>query len=197
MKKLLLITCLLIAGSVMTQAQRIKKLSGDAKELASETKLNVVFTYNGMSVGKFDNETEYIKTKKEEYNKKEAGRGDKWEASWVGDRKGRFEPQFTELFEKTSPFAIGNYADAKYTMLVNTTRTEPGYNIYISRKNAEVDLEVEIIETASKRSVVKYTVKNAPGRTFGGYDYDSGTRLEEAYATAGKHFGKELKGDVK
>lgn len=184
-------------GTLIAQAQRIKKLEGDPKELAGETKLNVIFSYENMRVGKFDNESDYIKSKKEEYNKKESGRGDKWEESWIGDRKGRFEPQFTELFEKASPFTIGNYADAKYTMLINTVRTEPGYNIYISRKNAEIDMEIEIIETATKRSIAKYSLKNAPGRTFGGYDYDSGTRVEEAYATAGKYFGKELKGDVK
>lgn len=197
MKKLFFLLCFLFTSSVMLQAQRIKKLEGDPKELAGQTKLNVVFSYDNMRVGKYDQESEYIAEKKADYNKKEAGRGDKWEESWKGDRKARFEPQFTELFEKHSSFAIGNYPDAKYTMQINTTRTEPGYNIYISRKNAEIDLEVIIVETGSKRVVAKYSVKNALGRTFGGYDYDSGTRVEEAYATAGKHFGKELKGDVK
>ena len=197
MKKIILLVMLFSVAIMTTQAQRIKKLEGDAMALKSEIKLNVQFTYNNMQVGKFDDEKEYIATKKAEYNKKEAGRGDKWEASWIGDRKSRFEPNFTDLFEKHSPFAIGNYADAKYTMIINTNRIEPGYNIYISRKNAEVDLEITIIETSTKNVIVKYSVKNSPGRTFGGYDYDSGTRIEEAYAAAGKHFGKELKGDLK
>ena len=58
-------------------------------------------------------------------------------------------------------------------------------------------MEVNIIETASKAKVATYSIKSAPGRTFGGNDYDTGLRIEEAYATAGKHFGKELKRDVK
>jgi hypothetical protein len=197
MKKLFLLLVLGVSMVATSQAQRIKKLSGDAKELAGETKMDVVFSYNNMQVGKFDKEQEYIDTKKKEYDKKEPGRGDKWQEAWIGDRKSRFEPQFTELFEKHCSFAIGKYPEAKYAMLINTTRTEPGYNIYISRKNAEIDLEITIIEITTKREVVKYSVKNAPGRTFGGYDYDSGTRIEEAYAAAGKHFGKELKGDIK
>lgn len=197
MKKLFILSYLLICVTIFAQAQRIKQIDGDAKPLASETKLNVQFTYNNMSVGKFDNEADYVKTKKAEYNKKEAGKGDTWEQSWIGDRKGRYEPNFTELFEKNTSFALGNYPDAKYTLVINTSRTEPGYNIYISRKNAEIDMEVNIIETASKAKVATYSIKSAPGRTFGGNDYDTGLRIEEAYATAGKHFGKELKRDVK
>lgn len=197
MKKIILLVALFVSIITTTNAQRIKKLEGNPTALKGETKLNVVFTYENMQVGKFDDEKEYIASKKAEYNKKESGRGDKWEDSWVGDRKSRFEPNFTDLFEKHSDFAIGKYPEAKYTMIINTNRTEPGYNIYISRKNAEIDLEITIIETSTKTVIAKYSVKNAPGRTFGGYDYDSGTRVEESYATAGKHFGKELKGDVK
>lgn len=197
MKKIVILSVILFTTVMFAQAQRIKKLEGDPKALAGETKLNVSFTYNNMSVGKFDKEADYIASKKADYNKKEAGKGDTWEQAWVGDRKGRYEPNFTELFEKNTPFALGNYPDAKYTLIINTSRTEPGYNIYITRKNAEIDMEVQIVETATKQTIAKYSIKNAPGRTFGGNDYDTGARIEEAYAAAGKHFGKELKGDVK
>lgn len=196
MKKIML-SIALVLFVVFSQAQRIKKVSGDATALANETKLNIQFTYNNMSVGKFDKETEYIETKKGEYNKKEAGRGDKWESSWTGDRRSRFEPAFNDLFMKNTPFVVGNYPDAKYTMIVNTNRTEPGYNIYITKKNAEIDLEIKIVETGSQKVVVEYIVTRSPGRTFGGNDYDTGERIQEAYAAAGKHFGKDLKKDLK
>lgn len=180
-----------------TWAQRIKKIEGDPKALSGETQLNVQFTYDNMQVGKYKSEAEYVEDKKADYNKKEEGRGEKWESNWKGDRTARYEPQFIELFEKHSPFALGNYPTAKYTMIINTSRTEPGFNIYIQRRNAEIDLEITIIETATKKVVCKYSIKSAPGRTFGGNDYDTGQRIEEAYAAAGKHFGKELKGDLK
>ncbi len=188
---------LLLSISTISFAQRIRKVEGNPAEIGKETKMNIVFTYDHMSVGKFNKEEEYIQSKKAEYNKKESGKGDKWEESWKGDRTSRFEPNFIDLFMKNTSFVVGNYPEAKYTMIVNTSRTEPGYNIYISKKNAEIDLEIKFIETATKRTVAEYVVKNAPGRTFGGYDYDTGLRIEESYATAGKHFGKELRGDLK
>ncbi|MBP6624198.1 MAG: hypothetical protein KA198_03445 [Chitinophagaceae bacterium] len=196
MKKVLaLLICVLTIMS--TQAQRIKKLSGDPSPLSGEVKVNVKFTYENMSVGKFDKESDYIKKKKDEGNEKEAGKGDRWEESWKGDRKSRFEPNFIDLFMKNTPFALGDYPDAKYTMIINTSRTEPGYNIYVTKKNAEIDLQIKIIETSSKKEIAEYTVMRSPGRTFGGNDYDTGQRIEEAYAAAGKHFGKDLKKDMK
>ncbi len=159
MKNILLsFTAILFA--VFANGQRIKLVSGDASALKGETKINLVFTYEKMRVGKFDDEADYIKHKKSEYDKKEPGRGDKWEQAWIDDRKGRFEPNFVEMFEKYTPFAVGNYSDAKYTMIVNTTRTEPGYNIHISKKNAEIDLYITIKENATKKSIVEYTVKS-------------------------------------
>lgn len=196
MKSFVVLLIISFSFLLPAKAQRIKLLSGDPAVLKGETKLNVVFTYEGMRVGKFDKEEDYIENKKSEYNKKEEGRGERWEASWKADRAARYEPNFIDLFMKHSPFALGKYKDAKYTLIINTVRTEPGYNIYITRKNAEIDLEIRIVETATQQVIAEYTVFRAPGRTFGGYDYDTGVRIEEAYATAGKYFAKELKGDV-
>lgn len=197
MKKIFLALYFTFFVVLFAQAQRIKLIEGNPKVLSEEKKLNVIFTYDNMRVGKYDKEQDYVNNKKEEYNKKESGKGDRWEQSWIGDRAARYEPNFIDLFEKNTSFALGKFPDAKYTLKINTTRLEPGFNIYISRKNAEIDLEVTIVETESGKTIAQYTIKNAPGRTFGGNDYDSGERIEEAYATAGKHFGKTLKGDVK
>ena len=84
--------------------------------------------------------------------------------------------------------------DAKYTLIFKTTTVEPGYNVVISRKNAEIDGIVWIVETADKtKKVAELTIANAPGRIYGGYDYDTGTRIAECYAVAGKRLGKYLK----
>ena len=83
-------------------------------------------------------------------------------------------------------------------MIFKTTFTEPGYNIYVSRKNAEIDGEVWIVETANPSNVIaKISVQNCPGRTFGGNDYDTGNRIEESYAVAGKGLGKFLSKEMK
>ncbi len=72
-------------------------------------------------------------------------------------------------------------------MIFKTVYTEPGYNIAISRKNAYIDGEVWIIETNNPGKIIaKLEINDCPGRTFMGNDYDTGERIQEAYAMAGK-----------
>lgn len=194
MKFLITSTALLtlLSFSKVSDAQKLKLTEGDLSALKDETSINFEFTYNNMSVGKFDNEKEYLEKKTAEYNKKEAGRGDNWAKSWVADRQSRFEPKFIELFTKASNMTESK--TAKYTLIFKTKSTEPGYNIVISRKNAQIDADAVIVETANKKKVVALiTVDNALGRTFGGYDYDTGFRISEAYEDAGKATGKFIK----
>ena len=81
--------------------------------------------------------------------------------------------------------------NAKYTLIFHTTHTETGYNIGISKRPAYIDGEAWLVETADKSKIVaKITVDNVPGSQFTGYDYDTGTRLAECYAKAGKDLGK-------
>src|SRR5690606_39074961 len=79
-------------------AQKLKVEQGSTNILNGVSKMNISYDYSDMSVGKFKTEAEYITKKKEEYNKKEAGKGDKWEADWKADRTDRYAPQFEELF---------------------------------------------------------------------------------------------------
>jgi hypothetical protein len=178
----------LVFFSINTNAQKIKLREGSIAVLKGEASVNVEFTYDGMSVGSYSDEQEYIKKKTDDYNKKEPGTGDRFAKAWVGDRKTRLEPKFKELFEEHSKMLIK--PKSKYTLIFKTTSTEPGYNVYISRKNAEIDAEVTLVETENRGTVLAtIMVYNAPGRTFGGYDYDTGSRLAEAYAAAGKRLG--------
>jgi hypothetical protein len=178
----------LLLFSIQTNAQKIKTREGDVSVVSAEPSINIEFLYDGMSVGSYPDEQDYIKKKMDDYNKKEPGSGDRFAKAWVGDRKTRFEPKFKELFEEHSKKLVK--ANAKYTLIFKTTSTEPGYNIYIKRKNAEIDAEVTIVETADRSKVIAViSVSNAPGRTFGGSDYDTGSRLSEAYAVAGKRLG--------
>jgi hypothetical protein len=181
-------------------AQKIKIIEGSLAPLANEKEINTEFTYENMSVGKFKNEADYVAKKTEEYNKKEAGRGDNWARNWVLDRKDKFEPKFNELFEQEFERKV-TYASkkpAKYTLIYKTTSTEPGFNVGVMRKNAETDAEVWIVETENRSNVIaKLTVLNALGRTFGGYDFDTGGRISECYADAGKALGKFMKKNIK
>ena len=173
-------------------AQSVRLKDGNLDMLKSNPRMNVTYDYSKMGVGKFETEAEYITQKKADYDKKEAGRGDAWEKAWKADRKNRFQPQFEELFNKhAGKLSIGDYPSAQYTLIFKTTYTEPGFNVYVTRKNAMINGEVWIVETANPDNVVaKLTVMKSPGRTFGGNDYDTGERIQEAYAAAGKALGK-------
>ena len=171
-----------------TNAQDFSLVSGNLKDIKKEAKLNLEFTYVKMGVGKFAAEEEYVTQKTSDYNAKEPGRGDSWASSWKADRTNRYQPNFISLYTKYAKTQmVGEFTDAKYTMIVNTTYVEPGYNIYVSRKNAHINAEITIVETADRSKVVaKIIMLKAPGRTMGGNDYDTGARIEEAYAAAGK-----------
>ncbi len=193
-RKLQLLLCLLLCIGLPAMAQKLKIKEGNTEFLKTIAKMNVRYDYSDMGVGKFANEADYIARKKEDYNKKEAGKGDAWEKEWLADRQERFQPQFEELFNKYGPFNIGDFPDETYTMIVKTTATEPGYNIHISRKNAEIDGEIWIVGTKNPDApMLKISFNRAPGRSFGGYDYDTGFRIQEAYAALGKAVGKFLK----
>jgi len=174
--------------SVSAMAIKFKVLEGSMDAVKNETQLNVVYDYSKMAVGKFDDEADYIRKKKADYNEKESGRGNAWEKAWKADRSNRFEPAFEELFNKhSSKTKVGTYPSAKYTLIFKTTFTEPGFNVHVMRKNASIDGEFWIVETANQAHVIaKLKMDDAPGRTFGGYDYDTGARIEECYAMAGK-----------
>jgi hypothetical protein len=191
MKKLKYIpVILLLAFSIQkSYAQRIKLTEGSLSVLKNEKSINVEFTYDNMKVGKFDKEEDYVQTKKEEYNKKEPGRGDNWAKSWVSDRTSRFEPKFNELFEKYSE--LSNKKDAKYTLILHTSFTEPGFNVGVMKRNAQINTDILIVETADHNKVIaRITMDKVPGRSFWGSDFDTGERISECYADAGKALGK-------
>ena len=187
---IVLLALLLATGS--TQAQRIKTKDGNPMILKAETSVNIEFTFDNMSVGKFNTEKEYIEKKTAEYNSKEAGRGNTWAASWENDKIGRFPNKFIELFNLHS--GMTESKQAKYTLIFHITSIEPGYNIGISRKNAEIDAEVTVVETENREKVLaSITISNAPGGTAFGYDFDTGQRLSEAFAICGKKLAKYMK----
>jgi hypothetical protein len=181
----------MVTLSVSSYAQKIKVIEGDLAALKNEKTISTEFTYDNMNVGKHATEAEYLAKKTEEYNKKEPGKGDNWAKDWVSDRKDHYEPKFNELFEKGSDMTVKK--DSRYTLIYKTLHTEPGFNIAVMRRNAETDAEVWIVETATKKVIAKLSVERAQGRTFGGYDYDTGVRIAECYADAGKALGYFIK----
>jgi len=191
MKRLfsLILIQILISG-LMLNAQKISVKKGNLDFLKGQKSLLVTFDYSNMAVGKFDKEDDYIAKKVEDYNKSEAGKGDKWKESWKNDRASRYEPKFETLFnEYASKIGLTgkrDVADAQFKMDIHTTFTEPGFNIGITRKPAYIDLTITFKNISSGEEIAVIQVDNCPGRDAFGYDFDTGYRIEEAYAKLGK-----------
>lgn len=192
MQRLLIIVLFLFAG-LLSYAQNIILTSGSLAPLKSEHVLKFEFTYDEMLVGKMT-EAEYVDKKVGDYNSKEAGKGDTWKTNWIADRKGRFEPKFVELFDKymeEKNIASGTEG-ANYIITINTDFTEPGFNVGVVRRNASVDLSCKIINIATGEQIASVKIRNASANNFWGTDFDSGYRLQESYAKAGREFAKFL-----
>jgi len=173
-------------------AQRLKMKEGSLDALKGVKKLNIQYDYSAMTCTTKDiPEAEFVAKKKEELNKKEAGKGDRWADSWVADREKRFAPHFKEMFEKQAEIELADGKTEKYTLIFKTTHTETGFNIGVTRRNAYIDGEAVVVETANPDKVLAtISITDIPGRTGGSYDFDAGERLAEAYEKAGKSLGK-------
>ena len=175
-------------------AQKPNIYKGDFSALKGEENINVKFTYEDMSVGKFDKEADYLAEKVADKNKDEAGEGDAWKAKWIDDREFRFEPKFFELFNeygKDNGFEGGEFDDAKYTLVINTYHTEPGFNVGVMRRPAHINVDIQLVETAAMdKALGKLKMEKVPGRDAWGFDFDTGYRLQESYAVVGKVLAK-------
>lgn len=188
MKKVLITLVIAFAVIISGSAQKITLKSGNLAFLKGQKNLNIEFTYDNLAVGKFENENDYIAKKVDEYNSKEAGKGDIWKEAWFNDRPTRYEPKFLELFGKyLEPHGItaDRGLTADYTMVVHTTFIEPGFNVGVARQNAYTNSEI-LFKDASGAVIATLTVLNSPGATAFGYDFDSGVRISESYAKMGK-----------
>lgn len=191
-----IVAALLVLSVTAIQAQKIKVTNGDLSFLKGQSEVLLEYDYSEMAVGKFDKEEDYVAKKVAEYNEAEAGRGDTWKDNWETDREGRYHPKFEELLNNYTAKANCNFDQtnikAKYTLILKTTFTEPGFNIGIMKKDAMINVEVKFVETANNENVLAViTMTNIPGRGMGN-DYDAGYRIQESYAKCGKALGAYL-----
>lgn len=192
MKRLFVISVLVFI-STAAFSQGIKVNSGSVDFLKNEATILAAFTYEDMTVGK-KTEADYVSDKVAELNKKEPGRGDTWLENWTNDRAARFEPKFIELFNKYmgEKNGVTIAEEGSYTIVVNTDFSEPGFNVGVARRNAAVNLTCTFIDNERNEEVAVITVVGASANSFLGTDFDTGYRLQESYAKAGRELAKFL-----
>lgn len=194
-KSLIMAGAILVAFTTGAFAQKIK-VKGDMKFMKEVKVLDLEFTYDDMSVGKYDNEEDYLAERVAKRNEDEPGKGDEWRESWVNDREERFEPKFEELFNKylsdEGIKAERGMNDAAYKAVIHTTHTEPGFNVGVMRRPAHINAEVMFINKETGETVATMNLDKVPGQDAMGYDFDTGFRLQESYAKLGKAIGKYI-----
>lgn len=190
--RLLSVSTLLFLVSLTNtaDAQKVNLYEGNLNFLKGQTMLNVKYDYSNMSVGDFEKEQDYLDEKIKEKNKEEAGSGDVWAKKWVADRKERFQPKFEELMNDhlgKKGVSLDSLGNAKYTIILKTTHTEPGYNVGVWRRPAAINVDIWFVEAANEANVLaKIKMEKVPGQDAWGFDFDTGYRLQESYAKCGK-----------
>lgn len=200
MKKLVFLSAAFLFFAAGAFAQKIKLKEGKPDVLKGEKLMAVEFKYDDMTVGKKLTEEEYVARKVAEYNEKEAGSGDKWKEAWTMDRVRRFEPKFMLLFNEHAEsinLKVKKDVDTKYKLIVHTYYTEPGFNVGVAKKDAMIHVRYELIDTETNETICIWEQEKVPGRSGHGGDFDTGSRIAESYAKAGKSFGKLLSKELK
>jgi hypothetical protein len=177
---------------------QVKLVSGDVKVLKGQAVVNLQYDYSKMAVGKYKTEKEYVDKRVAEMNKKKPGDGDRWATEWVSDRADKFQPllekNLNQHLQKSNVTCKENATDAKYTLIIHTLYTEPGYNVGVSRMNAYIKVQVDLVETANPGTILaSMMLKKENSVNMMGYDYDTGTRIKSAYDRTGDDLGDFLK----
>ncbi|MBK8807907.1 MAG: hypothetical protein IPO21_15185 [Bacteroidales bacterium] len=189
MKKFFVFLCSFLFVLNVSFSQELKLKSGNPAILKEIKTFNVEYDYEHMFVGEMT-EAAYIQKKIDEYtNKGLPEKGAEWKAKWISQRA-NFEAKFEELFNSMGMeygAKISKDNASQYTMIVNTTHIEPGFNHVMVKDPAMLSAEIIFVETANKENVIcVYSSIGNPGRDNRGKDFDAAVRIAEAYAKCAK-----------
>ena len=204
MKNIKVIMILFVSMGIFSSgyAQKIKMKTGKLDPIKGQTTINVEYDYEGMGVGKFKTQEEYLEEGAKKRDEKEAGTGQKFKDSWYNAQKEKYPAKFEELMNKglegLGITVAQNSADAKYTFIVKTPFTEPGFNVGVMRKPAFTNITLMVVETANRDNIVAEISSNGnPGQDAMGFDFDASFRIAESYAKCGKSLAKYISKQLK
>lgn len=195
MNKLLLFTLLLSSSLLYSQKDNVTK--GNWSDLKGITEYTLVFDYSDLEIPKYDSEEEFLEDKMAKRDEKEPGTGEAFKESWFSDRENFYEPRFIETFnERYNDGAVKvdrDLGSAEYTMKIHTTMMYPGYNVGVSRSNSKIEVTLSVYKNDSPDNVifsVDYTKIEGAGS--GGYDFNSGQRIADAYIIFARDLVKDM-----
>lgn len=190
--KILLVGIAIIFSGVL-YAQQIKLISGNLDFLNGQAMIQTEYDYEGMAVGKYYNEENYLAEIVNKRNEDKPGSGDEWREAWYNDRTERFHPAFeVALNKKLKKRGVAFwelFEDTKYTLLMKITRTEPGYNYGWAAARANISVNIIFIETNNPdKELAIIVIPLCEGTQLG----NIANRIEKAYKNCGEELGKYL-----
>src|SRR5690606_17882179 len=137
--------------SVLVAAQKMKFESGDLKFLKGQTELKVEFDYGKMTFynEKMSEEAYIEKRMKEIEADKGKEEAEKWLADWEKSKITDFVDKFIASFNKNCDLHASKDADAKYTVIVETTWIYPGWFAGVMKQPAKVSTVLKFVETVN------------------------------------------------
>jgi hypothetical protein len=169
---------------MFSQKENVTK--GDWSDLKGITEYNLIFDYSDLEIPKYDSEEAFLEDKMAKRDEKEPGTGEAFKASWFSDREEYYEPRFIETFNDRYKDGLvkvdRDLGSAEYTMKIHTTFIYPGYNVGVVRKNSKIEVTLSVYKNDAPDDVifsVDYTKIEGQGN--GGYDFNSGQRIADAY----------------
>jgi hypothetical protein len=192
---MLSIRCIIIFSlvTVAVYGQRRKIISGNLDGIGTQDTYELVFDYEGMRVGAEIDEVEYLKTKEADWEAKEEGQGVAFVRKWFGDRNTLYTPAFITGFQKFYKARLGD-DKARYTLIIKTMRTEPGWYAGVMGHPAELDGECWVVESGNLSNVIaKIAFAGFVGKVSYGGDFEMTTRIQSAYEILGNGLGDFIK----
>lgn len=199
MKSKLLIAVMMLFTAAVS-AQKMKVESGDFSFLKGQKELKVVMNFdNATFYNENMSEEEYIaKRVKEIGDDKGKTEADKWLTDWNHSKENTFIDKFIASMDKNMEIKTSRSADAKYTLIVETTWIYPGWFGGVMSQHAKVSTKLKFVETANPTNVLLVINSDkAPGDgNFVGVA-NNNDRIAEGYAKTGKSLAKMIDKKVK
>jgi hypothetical protein len=191
--KFTLLLFLIPCFCVSLKAQRIDLVEGSLSNLKGVKSYNIEFKYDSnMVIGTMTPAKKYLEDKRSQWEQREPGKGAEFVSKWFDDRKKRYEPSFIINFEHYSGFKMDS--NAKYTLVLKTTRTEGGWNAGIENHPGEIDGELLVVDSSEKTNVIaRISLRDCMGKNATGGDLEMTNRIQSAYAAAGRWLGDFLR----
>ena len=187
----------LLFSTTLIFAQKAKVTKGDWSNLEGISEYNLTFDYSNLEIPKYDSEEDFLDDKMAKRDEKEPGSGEKFKKSWFSDRENYYEPRFIETFNdryKDGLVTVNkDLGNAEYTMNIHTTFMYAGYNVGVVRQNSKIETTISVYKNDSPNDIifsVDYTKVQGAGN--GGYDFNSGQRIADAYIILARAVAKHM-----